>query len=207
MVDLDFSKLKYDISKVPAGKCVIDVFPELADYKEFSERKDDKVTRWIILLIDDQSPFFKMHNDFHERAKAVYKYLELDHKLLKAYIDGEIGDEERENRFRIDVNGKIFKFFILLDNHSYLAWYTIWSNFHDTIAFLQIPIDPLDDQYEAKFEKKQKIGEKLPAMQGQLAHYEKLVFGDTKIKQIAVNQVAKITNWPEKFAVKQPEYN
>lgn len=195
-MDLDFSKLKYDISKVPTGKCVIDVYPELAEYKEFSQRKDDNLVRWVILLVDDQGPFFKMHTDFQERAKAVYNHLSLTCRTLKSYIDGNIDDDV----FRIDINSKIYKFFILLDKHSYTAWYTIWSNFQETNAFLQIPIDPLDDAYEAKFEKKQKISEKLPAMQTQLAQYEKLIYGDTKIKQIVVNQVAKMTNWPEKMA-------
>lgn len=198
---MDFSTLKYDISKVPENEYVIDHFPELGEHKEFSDRKQDKILRFVILLVDDGSPFFKLHRDFSDRAKAVYSYRKSEDKVLKQYINGECKDD----KFRIDVNGKIYKYFIILDKHTYTAWYSIWSNFQELNAFLQINIDPLDDQYETKFEKKQKITAMLPAMQKQLADYEKMIFGDTKIKQIVVNAVAKATYWPEKM-VKKEEY-
>lgn len=200
---MDFSNLKYDISKVGPDDYVIDVFPDLGDYVEFSRKNDDLILRWVILSVDDGSPFFSMYRDFQDRQKAVYNYLNLNNPILKTYIDGNL--TKRDDKFRIDTNAKIFKFFVLLDKHTYIAWYSTWSNYQNTNAFLQIQIDTDDDAYEAKFEKKQKINGMLPGIQKQLAEYEKLIFGDTKIKTIVTNAVAKITYWPEKMA-KKTEY-
>lgn len=198
---MDFSKLKYDISKLGPKDLVIDEFPELGEYKEFEKKSDNEIIKWVILLVDDGSPFFAIHRDFGDRAKAVAKYLKISSKSLDQYISGGIKD----NKFRIDINSKIYKYFILLDRNTYTSWYSIWSNFQELNAFLQIAIDPDDNAYEAKFEKKQKIGAMLPSMQKQLAQYEALIFGDSKIKQIAVNEVAKNIYWPEKMA-KSEEY-
>lgn len=205
-MELDYSNLKYDISKVPAGSKVIDFYPELSDYTEFAKKEEDELVRWIILLVDDGSPFFKTYRDFKERGKAVFKHLNLNNSSLKKYIDGDLDREkEIQEKFRININAKIYKYFIILDKNTYTVWYSLWSSFQQTNALAQMEIDPEDYQFEAKFERKQKITDKLLEIQGKLANYEKQVYGDSKIKQIVVNTVAKAIYWPEKL-VKKTEY-
>lgn len=200
----DFSKLKYDISKVPTNEFVVDHFPELADYHEFSDKKEDALLRWVILAVDDGSPFF-VHRDFEERSKAVYKYLKLDIPQLSEYISGDLMfmnsklNVENKN-FRIKISSKIFKFFIVLDKSAYMTWYSLWFSFQENNAFLQIPLDPEDNKYEDKMEKKGKIRSKLPEDQKQLSDFEKQIFGDSGIKSIVTKQSAKSINFPERMA-------
>lgn len=195
---MDFSNLKYDISKVPAKDFVIDHFPVLADHEEFEDKSEDGLLRWIILYVDPGSPFFTAYkSDFQQKALSIYKYLKLDYQPLLNYIKGEYVDKED----RISIESKIFKFFILVDKDTYNTWFSKWSFVQEMNAFLRMQIDPSDKSYEQKFAQKQKISAALSTEQKELANYEKQVFGDSKVKQIAVTESAKITNWPEKMAL------
>lgn len=195
---MDYSNLKYDLSLVKPGECVIDAFPELGLYEEFENRKCDDILRWVILLVDDGSPFFKLYkSDFKEKALAVYKHLKLTDENLRLYIDDQyIGNENR-----IVIERAIFKYFILLDKENYNTWFSKWCFVQELNAFLRIQIDPNDNRYEQKVSTKQKTSITLAAEQQQLSAYEKQVFGDSKIKNIAVKEAAKVTNWPEKLAL------
>lgn len=195
---MDFSNLKYDISKVPAKENVIDHFPVLADHDEFSDKSDDGLLRWVILYVDPSSPFFTAYkSDFEQKALSIYKHLKLDYPPLLRYIKGEYIDRKD----RIAIESMIFKFFILVDKDTYNTWFSKWSFVQEMNAFLRMQIDPLDKSYEQKFAQKQKISSALSAEQKELANYERQVFGDSKVKQIAVTESAKITNWPEKMAL------
>lgn len=199
-MELDFSKLKFDISKVPDDVLVKDYFPELGDHKEFQSEYENEVLKWVILTVDDGSPFCKLYRDFTDRSVATYNYLEMDNKNLLNHIQGTT----KKNDFTININSKIFKFFTILGKHNYTAWYSTWRNFQELNAFLQISLDVLDDGYVQKFDKKQSLSAKLPALQKTLAQYEIAIFGDTEIKDIVTDQVSKLIQWPEKMAKVYP---
>lgn len=199
---MDFSKLKYDISQVPEDEYVIDHFPALADYSEFEKYDDDKLLRWVILFVDPESPFFSTYkSDFEQKAKSIYKYLKMDDELLLRYINGNAARDKQSEVYRLSIEGKIFKFFILVDKDTYNVWFSKWSFVQEMNAFLRIQIDPSDKSYEQRFAQKQKTSSALASEQKELAAYEKQVFGDSKIKQIAITESAKVVNWPEKLAL------
>jgi len=200
---MDFSKLKYDISQVPEDEYVIDHFPALADYAEFENCDEDALIRWVILFVDPESPFFSTYkSDFEQKAKSIYKYLKLNDEFLNGYINGNLQKNAESEKFRLSLESMIFKFFIIIDKDTYNVWFSKWSFVQEMNAFLRIQIDPSDKSYEQKFSQKQKISQALGSEQKELAAYEKQVFGDSKIKQIAVAESAKVTNWPEKLALK-----
>jgi len=199
---MDFSKLKYDISQVPADEYVIDHFPALADYSEFEDKCDDSLLRWVVLFVDPESPFFSTYkSDFEQKAKSIYKYLKLEDELLWGYINGTNKINRVTEIFRLSIEAKIFKFFILIDKDTYNVWFSKWSFVQEMNAFLRIQIDPSDKSYEQRFAQKQKTSSALAVEQKELAAYEKQVFGDSKIKQIAITESAKVVNWPEKLAL------
>lgn len=198
---MDYSSLRYDLS-LTVGQRVSDIYPEILDYVEFSDNYNDDRMRWVTLTVDDGSPFFKSHkDDFEDRSIAVYKHLKLNDKDLLAYITDRF---KCDKQVRIDIDAMIFKYFVLIDKSNYNAWYTEWINFQELNAFLRIPINPMDDDYETKTQRKQAVSKFLPEKQKQLSAYERQIFGDSKIKQVVTNQVAKFMNWPEKMAQEQP---
>ena len=203
MNEFDLSECLYDLNQVPAGKLVVDVYSDILDFKEFSTQYDDDVMRWLILTVDDGSPFYKQHRDFSERGMAVYKHLNISKNYLAKYIENR-PDLSPKDQSRINLDAKIFKYFVLLNKVNYTAWYTLWQNYNELNAFLRLPLDPKDDDYETKWQKKENISSKLADKQTQLASYEKQLYGDSRIKAIAVKEVAKLTNWPEKMAIRLP---
>ncbi len=193
---LDFSKMMYDLSVLEEGQTILSKFWELKEHEEFSD-VDDDVLRWVFLTVDTGSPFFDTYKDFQDRGKAVYNYLKTDNDQLLEYIKDR---HETDRYFRVNLDAAIYKKFIILDKINYTAWYTIWINFHETNAFLRMPISPLAKDYESTYAKKQVIRKTLPDLQSELSHYEKQMFGDSSIKKIVTNQVAKFVNYPEKYA-------
>lgn len=195
---MDYSNLKYDLSLVKEGQCVIDAFPELGVYEEFENKACDDILRWVILLVDDGSPFFKLHkSDFKSKAKAVYKHLKLTDKNLERYCNEEYIDSNE----RITIERAIFKYFILTDFDNYNTWFSKWCFVQELNAFLRIQIDPNDKAYEQKVATKQKTSAALKVEQAELSSYEKLVFGDSKIKNIGVKEAAKVVNYAERLAL------
>lgn len=79
--ELDFSKLKYNVDKVPSSTKIIDAYPELKEYaviKKFKHTYDDKVIRSIILLYSPNSPFVDAFFDVNKRYEVVFDYLNLE---------------------------------------------------------------------------------------------------------------------------------
>lgn len=75
-------KLLYDISELSTKDKVVDKFPELLNYKEFSAiAKKDKVIKYIIHLYDHASELIKTYPILKERKKAA---------LIEAGFDGKI---------------------------------------------------------------------------------------------------------------------
>lgn len=62
----DFQKLKYPCYQIESGKSLLEVFPELKRYPEFSSNEhsldNNKVLRYIIYLYDKQSPLVSEKN-------------------------------------------------------------------------------------------------------------------------------------------------
>lgn len=202
-MELDYSQMTYDLSKVGPDEFIIDVFPELKDYPEFSDQHDNELLKWVMLLCDMGSPFFKPHKNFYKRGRAVFEHMNMGEATqefeLSAYIKGEL--ERGQDWFRVKVQAMIYKYFIIIDESSYMTWLSLFTSFHELQAFSQMSLDMSDPKYEDKFAKKENVLKLLPAKQKQLAEYERIVFGDSKIKEIVVKQEAKIITWPERMAL------
>lgn len=197
MSELDFSNMTYDVTAI-GNKNIIDAYPELADYEEFQDPKDNDLLKWVVILSDTNSPFMLSHKNFFKRGKAVYDYLKLKDNDLLEYIKDELPISK--GHFRVKVQSMIYKYFIVMDENSYTTWLSLFLSFHELNMFSQIRLDFNDDKYEQKFKIREDILKQLPMKQKQLMEYEKVVFGDTKIKGIVAKQEAKVISWPEKMA-------
>lgn len=187
---MDLTTLKYDISLVPDGKCVIDKFPDLATYKEFSNRDNDHLLKIAFLATDEGSPFLKKdRDDYEKRITSIFDYLKLDDKELLSSI--VLNSNE-------DYSAIVNRFFVMCDNLAYVMWSDNLFNFHMIGVALRQP--PSMNNMIADMEKRAKLQNQRILLHEQLVELEQKIFPDSTTRKIARKEVAKILQFPEKMA-------
>jgi hypothetical protein len=187
---MELSNLKYDLSLVSEGQLVIERFPDLAGYKEFSDPENDLLLRIAFLAIDEGSPFLKKYRDDYEnRINSIFEYLELDDKELKAAIILN----SNENYSAI-----VNRFFVLCDNLAYVMWSNMLFNFHMIGVALRQP--PNMANLTAEMDKRAKLQVQQSQLHEQLAEYEAKIFPDSTTRKTARKEIAKILQFPERLA-------
>ena len=87
--DFDCSKLLIDFTKVPRGTRIVDFYPELKPFVEFTQQQDDKVIKIAILTSDADSPFWKLRSDRQIMIQAIFIFLMVLEVLILSY--GKLG--------------------------------------------------------------------------------------------------------------------
>ncbi len=187
---MTFETMKYDISDIPTDSYVIDKFPELADYKEFADKKDDLLLRIAFFSTDEGSPFLKKYrDDYEKRIVAVFEYLSLtDKKLLDKILINS------HNKYSEIVN----RFFVLCDNLAYVMWSNMLFNFHMTTVALRRTPD--EDKMTEEMDKRAKLQQQQKKIHEDLVAYESQIFPDTNTRKIVRKEAAKILQFPELMA-------
>src|SRR5690606_11528884 len=131
---MDFSKMKYNVDKaVSTDRLMIDVYPDLQDYEEFSDPINNDILIIMFSMVDEQSPFLKSYRDnFGLRLAKVYEYLDRNQ-------DG-ISHEILSGRCK-EFNSMTFRWFTLSDSLAYENWYSKSLNFHYMTSLLRQPPD------------------------------------------------------------------
>lgn len=191
-----FSEMKYDISTIPMDKYVIDKFHDLAEYKEFSDKKDDLLLRIAFFSTDEQSPFLKKHrDDYEKKTVSIFEYLNIkDKTLLNDILNGH------HRKYSAIVN----RFFVLCDNLAYVMWSNMLFNFHMTTIALRRTPD--QDKMTEEMDKRAKLQQQQKKIHEDLVTYEALIFPDTATRKIVREETAKILQFPEQFAREKARY-
>lgn len=188
-----FAQLKYRIDLVPKDQFVIDHFPELADYKEFSDKENDLILRIAFFATDEGSPFLKKErDDYEKRITAILEYLKVD-------------DSELLNEIVINVNQAyssiVNRFFTLCDNLAYVMWSNMLFNFHMIgVALRQTPDMK---NLTVEMDKRAKLQSQQADLHEKLISYEAQIFADTATRKMIRKEVAKIIQFPEKMAMEK----
>jgi len=182
--------MKYDLSTIPKGQCVIEQFPELSGYKEFSDWTKDNLLRIAFLATDEGSPFLKKdRDDYEKRLNSIFEYLGLkDDELLEDII------LNRNEDYSAIVN----RFFVLCDNLAYTMWSNMLFNFHMVGVALRQP--PNMENMISEMDKRAKLQKQQKEIHEDLVAYEAQIFPDTSTRKIIRQEAAKILQFPEKFA-------
>lgn len=190
---MEFNLLRFDPSK--PGK-LIDNYPELLEYKQFSNPEDDIFLKLAILISDEQSPFVRKERNFRGIVVTAGDYLGIPESIQDDLINGNL----------TDIVGKIIDmqsvYFAMFNNWEYQSWWDMCFQYHRNSLLLRTPIDFSDKDYEKKSETTQKIRIHQKSLQADLIQYENLIFpaGTNLKKIISSNAAKKITNWPERMA-------
>ena len=189
-MSFDSSKMKYDLSLVGKNELLIHVFPELLDFKEFSDPADDKLLRIAFWATDEKSPFLKKDRDNYEnRIKSIFSHENLkDDELMQAII------LNKNVKYASIVN----RFFIQVDNLAYSIWSNMLFNFHMIGIALREP--PSINNMTAEMDRRAKLQNQQADLLEKLATYEAQIFSDAITRKILRKEVAKILTIPEKYA-------
>lgn len=187
---MDFKGLKFDISIIPKNELVIDKYPELCEYTEFNDPKNDQLLRIAFLATDEGSPFIKKYRDDYEnRIRAIFDYLNIKNNGLL--------DEILINQ-NYNYNAIVNRFFILSDNLAYVMWSNMLFNFHMIGIALRNPPDM--DNMTAEMANRAKLQAQQKDIHADLVKYESEIFTDKVTRKIARKEIAKILQLPERFA-------
>lgn len=194
---MDFSLLPYDVSK---PGLLIDNYPQLKYYEEFSDPANDKLLKLVVLITDENSPFVRSEKSFTGIVASSCKFLEItDENFIQSLIMG-YGSDDIDIVFEMQCS-----YFRINNNWEYNTWYDLMYQYHENSLVLRTPLNAADRDYEKKAEIKQKIRNHQVDLQKTLVQYENQIFpSGTNIKKVITKHVSKVTNWPEKMAREKP---
>lgn len=189
-MSLETSKMKYDIGLVKKGQLMTEAFPELLEYKEFSDVKNDKLLRIAFFSTDENSPFVKKYRDnFPNKIKSIFLHEDLlDDGLMENIL------LNKDSVYSSIVN----RFFIQVDNLAYGIWSNMLFNFHMIGIALREP--PSITNMTAEMDKRAKLQNQQAELLEKLAQYEAQIFPDATTRKILRKEVAKILTLPERYA-------
>lgn len=189
----DSSKMRYDLNKVPVGKMVISHFKDLAEHKEFNDKKDDTILRIMIWSTDENSPFVIEERDDYERLiNNICIYIKYTDKgIINSIIEGH------NEAFNKMVN----KYLMMVDNLAYVMWKDKFMMFHYLGIALRAPINM--SNIEVDMTKRAKLDFEREKLHKSLIEYEAQVFPNTFSRKIIRKEVAKVLQMAEKFSVQK----
>lgn len=186
----DSSKMRYDIEKVPAGKKVIEHFVDLAEHKEFSDKKNDMLLRIAIWSTDENSPFVISERDDYERLiNNIANYIKYKDKAIISEI--VLGTN-------LIFNQIVNRYFIMCDNLAFVMWKDKFMMFHYIGMALRAPVNM--NYLERDMDKRANLEKKREDLHKSLIEYESQVFPNTFTRKIVRKEVAKILQLAEKNA-------
>lgn len=187
---MEFIALKYRIDLVPMDELVIDHFPDLKEYKEFSDPDNDINLRIAFLATDEGSPFLKKdRDDYEKRIRSIMDYLKISDDELVKHIVLSLNET---------YSSIVNRFFVMCDNLAYVMWSNMMFNFHMIGVALRQP--PNMANLTAEMDKRAKLQSQQSTLHEQLVEYEAKIFPDSTTRKIARKEVAKILQFPEKLA-------
>ncbi len=183
-------KMRFAIADLPKSVAVIEKYPELAEYKELSDKEHDQILRIAMFATDENSPFVKLEReDYEKRLQKIFEYYQLDDpKLLSEFSLGT----------NLVYENMVNRFFMLCDNMAYVMWADKLRMFHYIGISLRQP--PSMNNIEADMTKKANLDKKRTEIYNDLIEYEAQVFSDVPTRNKIRKQLAKLLQPAEEFA-------
>ncbi len=187
------SEMKYDPSATAKGQKMIDLYPDLLDYKEYKDPSDDKLLRIAFWATDEKSPFLKKERDNYEnRIRAIFMHEGIvDDGLMENII------RNKDNKYSAIVN----RFFTQVDNLAYGIWSNMLFNFH--MIGIALRATPDMTNLTAEMDRRAKLQTQQATLLKDLVEYESQIFSDIGTRKILRKEVSKIITIPERYALEK----
>ncbi|HEY4196881.1 MAG TPA: hypothetical protein VGM63_15165 [Mucilaginibacter sp.] len=192
----DCSKLLVNFLNAPKGKRLVEYFPELAVFTEFTQQQDDNVIRIAILTADADSPFLKLRGDREKMITNIFEFLEIGIVNLK-------GKEYLQKVLDYKHEGVAACWSAYLQMQ-YNIDFSDWSISKQTYDMLiaesnRQRADGEDAVNYANW--RVKLRNQIRLLGDDLKELEPKIFKDSKMaKPVAFEQLKKIRGYPEKYA-------
>jgi len=190
-MSIDTNSMRYQIDDIPAKKTVIDKYPELAEYSEFKDPKNDNLLRVAIFATDEKSPFVKLEReDYEKRLIKIFQHLGIvdDGLLINLSLGKNMIYENMVNRY-----------FMLCDNLAYVMWSNKLRMFH----YISISLRQAPDMNNivSDMTNRAKLDTQLKNIYNDLVEYEAQIFTDIPTRNKIRKQLAKLLQPAEQYAV------
>ena len=201
-VNYSFDNCLINFTLVPKGVRLINFFPELSAYQEFINVKSDNDIKIAIALADIESPFRKIREP-ELRLKALFEFLDigLSNKITQNYFTSIL------DYTNVPVYDAACRYIQMINHHDYSIWWTLNVSFY-TLQKSSIKPQAKDETDKQFVDNKIKVTTEMDRIGIKLKEYEARIFGDTRLKQKAVEaELRRIAYYPEQFAEPFPGFN
>lgn len=189
-------KLLVNFTTCPKGKRLVDHFPDLHAFEEFTQQQDDNVIKIAILTSDADSPFWKLRGDREIMIKTIFEFLDIGMVNLR-------GKEFYKNVMDYKHEGVVQCWSAYL-KMQYNVDFTEWAITKQTYDMLigeagrpQAEGEKMENYANWRV----KVRNQIRDLGADLKKIEPLVFKDSKMAQpVSVAVIKKIKNYPEKYA-------
>lgn len=191
----DLSKLYIDFSQCPIGTRLVDFFPELSAFEEFSKQENEDIIRIAILTADMESPFLKI-KDRKTMIKSVFDFLSVD---LNVQDHKTMFDEifNYKSASYLDCFGRYLMIYHDIDWTEYQST----KQTHDTLTMESMRSQKEGEDLIKFVDWKDKVRKMLKATGEELRRLEAKIFPDGKAaREIALNESKKIKTYAERYA-------
>ena len=178
-----FSELAYDVF---CDKSMLEEYPELKKYKEFSKITDSQI-RFAALVADIDNPLYKSEMSFQDVMKECASLS----KCKKPPMDN------------LNVNDAITKLFMFKGDKLFEYWFSVNMAFHNLAKVLRQPIKDDDKNDPSQIATRNlNIADKLDKIASKSMQAEAQLFKNSTHKKAIMKAIsASNTQWAEKYAM------
>lgn len=193
----DTSKLLVDFTKAPKGVRLVKHFSELASFPQFVQQQDDNFIKVAILTADADSPFWKLRSDREAMIKAIFDFLDIGVVTVK-------GKEFMQQviEYRHEAVSECWCAYLQMQ---FNIDFTDWAISKETYDLLIIESNRKKGETEDTViyaNWRIKLRDQIRKLGDDLKLLEPKLFRDSKMARPVGIVVAKIKNYPEKYAIK-----
>jgi len=191
----DTNKLLVDFVQAEPGIRLVKQFNELSAFPQFVQQQDDNIIKISILTADADSPFWKLRGDRAAMIGAIFEFLDIGTQNLKAktFLQKVIDYQ----------HSAVAECWLAYLQMQYNVDFTDWSITKETYDML---ITESARQRGANEDAvsyanwRVKLRSQIRALGDDLKAIEPKIFKDSKMARPVAIEMAKIKNYPEKYA-------
>lgn len=191
----DLSNCLIDFTKCPVGVRMIEHFPELSAYQEFTSLEDENIIKIAIATADMESPFLKI-KDRETMLRSLFKFIGIDLSTddSKALLANILIYKS------VEYLNCFGKYLVMLHEIDWTR-YQSTKQTHDILTMDSMrprDKDETDDQF---VKRKVNIQNHLENIGEKLKQLEAKIFPDSRsARELAINEAVKIRTYAEKYS-------
>lgn len=195
---MDCSRLLCDFTLCPKGTKLIDFFPELGVFQEFRQQQDENIIKIAILTSDADSPFWKMRGDREVMIRSIFEFLEIG-------TLNKIGQEffQKVLTFKHEGVAECWCAYLQMQYHLDFSEWAITKQTYDMLLSESNRARGESEDIVSYANWRMKLRDHLHRLADELKKLDAILFKDSKMaRPVAMAEVKKIKNYPEKYATK-----